>query len=114
MDTVVVIDRLKGAPCARPRLESDNTIMTTGSARPLKDAFRVTRSELVNWVAAETGMSVLDSYQLVSQGVRSPVADVVDTTYTTVTKLPKPLLPGVEPLHGTHRRLRALAASYSA
>ena len=59
-------------------------------------------------------MSVLDSYQLVSHGVRSPVANVVDTTYTMVVKLPKSLLPGIEPLHGTHRRLRALAASYSA
>ena len=59
-------------------------------------------------------MSVLDSYQLVLQGERSPIANVVDTTYTMVAKLSKSLLPGVEPLHGTHRRLRALAASYSA
>ena len=88
--------------------------MTTGSARPLEGAFRVAQSEHVHWVAAETGMSVLDSYQLVSQEVRSPVANVVDTTFTMVAKLPKSLLPGVEPLHGARRRLRALAASYSA
>ena len=88
--------------------------MTTGSARPLEDAFRIAQSELVHWVAAETGMSVLDSYQLVSQGVRSPVANVVDTTYTMIAKLPKSLLPGVDPLNGTHRRLRALAAAYAA
>ena len=113
MDTVVVVELLKGVPCAWPRLESDHAIMTTGSARPLEDAFRIAQSELVHWVAAETGMSVLDSYQLVSQGVRSPVANVVDTTYTMIAKLPKTLLPGVEPLRGTHRRLRALAAAYS-
>ena len=91
------------------RCHHDDGVGTT-----LEDAFRVAQSELVHWVAAETGMSVLDSYQLVSQGVRSPVANVVDTTYMMVAKLPKSLLPGVEPLQGTHHRLRALAASYSA
>lgn len=114
MDTIVVVDLLKGVPCAWPRLESDDAVMTTGSAKPLEDAFRIAQSQLVHWVAAETGMSVLDSYQLVSQGVRSPVANVVDTAYTMVAKLPKAFLPGVEPLGGTHRRLRAVAGRYRA
>lgn len=114
MDTVVVIDLLKGVPCAWPIMESDHAIMTTGSARPLEDAFRIAQSELVHWVAAESGMSVLDSYQLVSQGARSPAANVVDTTYTMIAKLAKTMLPGVDPFNGTHRRLRALAAAYSA
>lgn len=114
MDTVVVVDLIKGVASPWPRLESDHDLMTTGSARPLEDAFRIAHSELVHWVAAETGMSALDSYQLVSQGVRSPVANVVDTTYTMVAKMSKALLPGVDALSGTHRRLRAIAADYSA
>lgn len=114
MDTVVVVDLIKSVPCPWPRLESDNAIMTTGSAKPLEDAFRIAQSQLVHWVAAETGMSVLDSYQLVSQGVRSPVANVVDTAYTMVAKLPKAYLPGVDPVMGTHARLRATAEHYRA
>ena len=34
------------------------------------------------------GLSVLDAYQLVSQVVLSPVANVVDTAYTMTAKLP--------------------------
>lgn len=114
MDTVVIVDVIKGVPCPWPRLESDDAVMTTGSAKPLEDAFRIAQSEMVRWVAAETGMSVLDSYQLVSQGVRSPVANVVDTAYTMVAKLPKSYLPGVDPFSGAHARLRAAAARYKA
>ncbi|MEW9529723.1 acetamidase/formamidase family protein [Microbispora sp. NPDC049125] len=110
MDTVVVIDLIKGAPCAWPRLESDDFIITTGSAKPLEDAFRIAHAELTRWLAAETGLSTLDAYQLVSQAALSPVANVVDTVYTMTAKLPKAVLKGVAPMGGTHARLRARAA----
>lgn len=110
MDTVVIVDLLKGVPCPWPRLESDEFVITTGSARPLEDAFRIAHSEMVTWVAAETGLSVLDAYQLVSQAVLSPVANVVDTAYTMTAKLPKTMLPGITPMAGAHARLRAQAA----
>ncbi len=113
MDTVVLIDLLKGVPCPWPRLENDTYIITTGSARPLDDAFRIAHSELVRWTCAETGLSTLDAYQLVSQAVRSPVANMVDTAYTMTAKLPKSVLGGIEPMSGTHRRLKALAADRS-
>jgi acetamidase/formamidase len=114
MDTVVIVDLLKGVPCPWPRLENDAYIITTGSARPLEDAFRIAHAELVRWTCAETGLSTLDSYQLVSQAVRSPVANVVDTAYTMTAKLPKTVLPGIEPMGGTHRRLRGQAATWLA
>ncbi len=40
--------------------------MTTGSARPLEDAFRIAHTELVGWVRQLTGLSMMDAYQLVS------------------------------------------------
>ena len=89
-------------------------MIATGSARPLEDAFRIAQSELVRWTAAETGLSVLDAYQLVSQAVLSPVANVVDTAYTMTAKLPKAVLPGVTPMAGTHARLREQAAAWRA
>lgn len=83
MDTVLVLDIIKEAPpTAWPRLEDDTFIMTTGSARPLEDAFRIAHTELVNWVAELTGLSAVDAYQLVSQAALTPIANVVDTNYT--------------------------------
>ncbi|MEV7968828.1 acetamidase/formamidase family protein [Sphaerisporangium sp. NPDC088356] len=111
MDTVVIIDLIKGAPCAWPRLESDDFIITTGSTKPLEDAFRIAHAEMTKWLAAETGLSLLDAYQLVSQAVLTPVANVVDTVYTMTAKLPKAVLKGVMPMGGTHARLRAMAAA---
>ena len=62
---------------------------STGSTRPLEDAFRIAQTDLVQWLAAEYGLHTLDAYQLVSQGVEAPLANVVDTNYTSVAKIAK-------------------------
>ena len=105
MDTVAVVDLIKGAPTAWPRLEDDTYLMTTGSSRPLEDAFRIAHTELVHWTAELTGLSTIDAYQLVSQTARTPVANVVDTNYTVVAKMPKSALRGAIAYGGTHGRL---------
>lgn len=106
MDSIVVVDLSKGSPTPWPRLEDDRFIMTTGSARPLEDAFRIAHTELVHWVGEVTGLSTLDAYQLVSQSALTPIANVVDTAYTVVAKLPKTLLRGAPVMGGMHARLR--------
>jgi acetamidase/formamidase len=111
MDTVVVVDLVPASPTPWPRIENDDVIMTTGSARPLEDAFRIAHQQMVLWVAELTGQSVLDSYQLVSQTALTPVANVVDTNYTVVAKVPKSVLAGASPMGGTHARLRRLATA---
>jgi acetamidase/formamidase len=112
MNTVVVVDLIKGRPCPWPRLESDTHIMSTGSARPLEDAFRIGQTDLVRWLEADYGLHMLDAYQLASQGVESPLANVVDTNYTAVTKLRKEWLPAQPAMQETHARLVELAAGY--
>ncbi|CCH89600.1 Acetamidase/formamidase [Modestobacter italicus] len=107
MDTVFSVDLVKGAPTPWPRLEDDTHLMTTGSARPLEDAFRIAHTELVRWTAELLDLSELDAYQLVSQAALTPVANVVDTNYTVVAKLPKYLLGGAVAMAGTHAKLRA-------
>ena len=108
MDTVLVVDLLTGAPPTPwPRLEDDTYIMTTGSARPLEDAFRIAHSGLVLWVQELTGLSRRDAYQLVSQTALTPVANVVDTQYTVVAKMAKAYLKGAVVMAGLHDRLRA-------
>jgi acetamidase/formamidase len=109
MDTVVIVDLIKGSSTAWPRMENDQFLMTTGSTRPLEDAFRIAHVEMVRWVAELTGLSEMDAYQLVSQAVLTPIANVVDTVYTVVAKMPKALLPGVAAMRDMHARLRARA-----
>jgi amidase len=93
MDTVLVVDLIKGRATPWPRLEDADHIMSTGSARPLEDAFRIAHGDLVHWLAEDHGLDVLDAYQLVSQISESPVANVCDPNYTFVAKAPKHYLP---------------------
>lgn len=112
MESVIVVDLIKGQRCAWPRIESDSHLMTTGSARPLEDAFRIAQAEMVTWVSADFGLDVLDAYQLVTQAVEAPIANVVDTNYTCIAKMAKRWLPKAEVYGSAHRRLRETAAAY--
>jgi acetamidase/formamidase len=113
MDTVLAVELLKGVATPWPRLESDTHIMSTGSVRPLEDAFRIAQADLVQWVSELTGLSPLDSYQFLSQSVEAPLANVVDTNYTSVAKVRKDWLPGRgEVMRGVHDHLRETARAY--
>jgi acetamidase/formamidase len=115
MDTVMVIDLIKGTtPVLWPRIESDTEIITTGSTKPLEDAFRISQVQMVHWVVELTGLSVMDSYQFVSQTSLAPIANVVDTNYTVVAKIRKDHLPGVNPMNGIHSRLSEIGRAYLA
>lgn len=115
MDTVMVIDLVKNVPPVLwPRIESDTEIITTGSTKPLEDAFRISHVQMVHWVAELTQLSVMDAYQFVAQAAQSPVANVVDTNYTMVAKVKKSYLPGISPMNGVHQRLKAVGEAYLA
>jgi len=113
MNTVLAVELVKGVATPWPRLESDTHIMSTGSVRPLEDAFRIAQADLVHWVAELTGLSAMDAYQFLSQSVEAPLANVVDTNYTSVAKLRKDWLPGHgEVMRGMHDQLRDLGRAY--
>jgi acetamidase/formamidase len=114
MDTVLVVDLIKGRLTPWPRLENDEVIMSTGSARPLEDAFRIAHGDLVHWLTEEHGLDALDAYQLVSQIAESPVANVCDPNYTFVAKAPKRHLPSGDVYASKHRALKDVAAAYRA
>lgn len=111
METLLTVGVLKDLPCPWPRFETDEELMVAGSARPLEDAFRVAQTQLIRWVAGATSLSLLDAYQLVSQGSRSSIANVCDANYTVVTRIPKRYLPDVEWMGGIHARLRRVGAT---
>jgi amidase len=115
MRTVVVVDLIKGGGPSWPRIESDDFLMSTGSARPLEDAYRVSQHDLVTWACELTGWDTLDAYQLVSQAGLAPAGNVVDTNYTMVAKLAKKYLgSGAGVADGMHDRLRQTAEAYLA
>jgi acetamidase/formamidase len=111
MNTVVLVDLIKGTPTPTPRLETDTHIMSLGSARPLEDAFRIAQRDLVHWCAQVYGLSVMDAYQFLSQAVESPLANVCDTNYTAVAKVRKDWLPAGRG-SGIHDRMRDQAVEF--
>ncbi|MFH9675104.1 acetamidase/formamidase family protein [Streptomyces sp. NPDC017405] len=111
MNTVVIVELLKGVATPWPRLESDTHLISTGSARPLEDAFRISQLDLVRWLVSDYGFSEPDAYQFATQTVESPLANVCDTNYTCVAKLRKQWLPTRETYRGVHARLRETARS---
>lgn len=114
MSTTVVVDVVKGAGLHWPRLQSDGFIMSTGSAKPLEDAYRVSQHDLVTWTAELTGLETLDALQLVSQAGLAPTGNVVDTNYTMVAKLPAEVLNGATVFDGIHDRLAAIGRDHVA
>ncbi len=114
MDTVISIDLIKRRFTAWPRIENDDYVMSTGSARPLEDAFRIAHVDMVTWMGEEYGLERLDAYQLLTQVSESPVANVCDPNYTFLAKVAKRYLPRVEAYGGAHRRLKEIAAAYRA
>jgi acetamidase/formamidase len=112
MNTVLVVDLIKGAACPWPRLETGEFLMSAGSARPLEDAFRIAQLDMAQWLAAEYGFDLMDAYQLITQAIEAPLANVCDPNYTSLAKMPKRYLPAADAMGGAHARLRELAAQY--
>jgi len=108
MYTVLVVELVKGAAPAWPRIEDDEHLMVVGSSRPLEDAWRTSQVDMVLWFGELFGLDRLDAYQLLTQISQVPVANVVDTNYSVVTKVAKSLLPPTQVYGGIHRYLREL------
>ncbi len=106
MNTTLAVELIKGGAPAWPRLEDDDFLMTVGSGRPLEDAWRIANVEMVSWIAELCGLHRMDAYQLLSQLSLAPIANVVDSNYSSVIKVPKALLPPGPAYDGIHRHLR--------
>ncbi|WP_166348409.1 acetamidase/formamidase family protein [Phytoactinopolyspora limicola] len=111
MNVTVIVDLIKDDGPAWPRLESDEALCVVGSGRPLEDAWRASQVDMVGWLQELYGLDALDAYQLLSQIGQVPIANVVDTNFSAVTKVDKALLPPAAAYEGMHRRLRDAAGS---
>ncbi|MCH1866535.1 acetamidase/formamidase family protein [Nocardioides sp. CFH 31398] len=106
MTTTLIVELIKGGAPGWPRLVDDEHLMVIGSSRPLEDSWRIANADLVGWVAELSGLDPMDSYQLLSQVARAPIANVVDANYSVVVKAATSLLPAVTPYDGLHAELR--------
>lgn len=115
MTTTLIVELIKGDATAPgpawPRLEDDTHWMTVGSSRPLEDAWRIAQVEMVRWFRDLHGLHPMDAYQLLSQLVEVPIANVVDANYSTVVKARKSLVPRATAYGGLHDDLRRRAAT---
>jgi hypothetical protein len=64
---------------------------------------------MIGWLGQLYGLDRLDAYQLLSQISEVPIANVVDTNYSAVTKVDKRLLPSASAYGGVHHELRSAA-----
>ncbi len=113
MDAIIIIDLIKGAAPAWPRIEDDNFYMTVGSSRPMEDSWRIGQLELIRWFQELYGLHQLDAYQLLSQITKAPIANVVDSNYSVVIKAGKELVPHVSAFQGMHESLKERAKGLS-
>jgi amidase len=88
--------------------------MSTGSVRPLDDAYRISQHDLVGWTGELLVLDPLDALQLVGQTGLAPVANMVAPNYTMVAKLPRWTLGGTQAYDGLHGRRRQAAAEHLA
>src|SRR3954454_11431237 len=104
MTTTVIVELVKGAASAGgpawPRIEDDTHWMTLGSSRPLEDAWRIGKTQLVHWFTDLFSLDAMDAYQLLSQITEVPIANVVDANYSAVVKARKSLLPAASAYGG--------------
>jgi len=111
MHVTAIVELIKGGGPAWPRLETDTHLMCVGSGRPLEEAWRAGQVDMIHWLGELYGLDRLDAYQLLTQISQVPIANVVDTNYSAVTKIDRRLLPPAQPYGGVHRELRSAAKS---
>ncbi|NBW54425.1 MAG: acetamidase [Betaproteobacteria bacterium] len=80
--TTIQVDLIKNWAITWPRLETEEMIMTIGSARPLEDATRIAYKDLVLWMEAEFGFDRWDAYMMLSQCGKVRLGNFVDPKYT--------------------------------
>jgi len=109
MNSVIIVDLIKGSGPAWPRLENDDYWMAVGSSRPMEDSWRIAQVEMVNWFTEIFRVHRMDSYQIMSQIAKAPIANVVDANYSVVVKAAKSLMPKNLAYDGMHQKMRERA-----
>jgi acetamidase/formamidase len=78
----VQVDLIKGWSIPGVRLETEDFIMSVGSARPMEDAARMAYRDLIRWLVSDYGFDEAEAYFLCTQAGRVRVGNMVDPKYT--------------------------------
>lgn len=90
--TTVTVDVVDENPLEWPRLETDEFVMSVGSARPMEDAARAAYADLVGWLVDEYGFEKWDAYLFLTQVGEVRLANMVDPNYTIGAAISKEYL----------------------
>lgn len=85
----VQIDLIKGWTIPGVRLETEEFIMSVGSARPMEDAARMAYRDLVRWLVDDYGFEESEAYFLCTQAGKMRVGNIVDPKYTLGASMKK-------------------------
>ncbi|MBG6107996.1 acetamidase/formamidase family protein [Frigoribacterium sp. CG_9.8] len=110
MNSVIIVELITGGGPLWPRLENDDYWMVVGSSRPMEDSWRIAQLEMTRWMSEMFDLHEMDAYQLLSQITETPIANVVDTNYSVVVKVPKKYFTRGKAFDGMHRELRDRAS----
>ena len=92
MEVEFSVDLIKQGRIGWPRLETEQHIMTLGSARPLLQALQHATTELQRWLMADYGFDERGSSLLLGHAMEYDIANVVDPHFTVVAKIRKDFL----------------------
>lgn len=90
----VRIDLIKGWTIPGVRLETEEFIMSVGSARPMEDAARIAYRDLVRWLVADYGFEESEAYFLCTQAGKMRVGNMVDPKYSLGASMKKSWIGG--------------------
>jgi len=76
------VDLIKGWRIPGPRLETEDRIMSIGSARPMEDAARMAYRDLIRWMVSDYGFDETEAYFLCTQAGKLRVGNMVNPKYT--------------------------------
>ena len=83
------IDLIKGWSIPGVRIETEDFIMSLGSARPMEDAARMAYRDLIRWLVEDYDFEESEAYFLATQAGKMRVGNMVDPKYTLGASMPK-------------------------
>jgi acetamidase/formamidase len=90
--TTITVDVVEDWDLEWPRLESEDFVMSVGSARPMEDAARTAYADLVAWLADDYGFDEMEAYMLLTQVGQVRLGNMVDPNYTVGAGIDKSYL----------------------
>lgn len=89
MDVEITVDVIPGKRPPQPRVENASTIIATGIAGSLEDAFRAATSNMASWLEDDYKLTPSEIAQVLGTASQYKVAEVADRNVNLVLKLEK-------------------------